>query len=59
MKKTNKNDEQEDLILNCFQACNHFKFTGSTRRLVLHKYTGWNKSVSEWEEILKNDRLMK
>jgi hypothetical protein len=59
MRKVVKNTNEEPVVqLNCFQALNYFKLIGRNRRIVEKKYKGQEKPVSEWEEVLKNDKLI-
>jgi len=54
MKKIDKNPEQaSELMLNCFQAMNHFKLIERNRRVATKKFTGESHTVSEWEDLLK------
>lgn len=63
MKKVIKKNEEvidktEELKLNCFQALNYFKLIGRNRRITEKKYGGQEKTINEWESILKIDKLI-
>lgn len=56
MKKIDKSAESVVLI-NCFQAMNHFQLNGRNRRIAT-KHTGEEKTVEEWESTFKSEKLI-
>lgn len=58
MKKEKELPESE-VLLNCFQICNHFQIMGRNRRVADMKFKGLNLTIKEWETKLKGDNLLK
>ena len=45
-------------LLNEHQACNDFRFTGTTRTHVLKKYKGQEHTRMAWERFFSSERLI-
>jgi len=58
-KKVTKNIIQQENILNCFQACNNFKLSGRSRRVMLRKYDDNEMSEENWKIIFQREGMLK
>lgn len=59
MKKVEKSSQLVELTLNCFQAMNYFKLIERNRRIACNKFLREEKTVSEWGQVLKENKLLK
>lgn len=58
MAKEKTKSETSEVVYNTFQACNVFQLNGRNRRIVMKKYVGQEKTKTDWEEILKQDKIL-